>query len=88
MQLSMKKWHCDHRFQREKLPTYENLHEFLAYLGGIASKPRPISTERCSTDLTDLIDIFTVDRLCKVKKKSIISAQTDEAGLRYRARKF
>ena len=28
MRLSMKKWHCDHRFQREKLPRYENLHEF------------------------------------------------------------
>ena len=57
-------------------------------LGGIARKPRPISTERCSTDLTDLIDIFTVDGLYEVKKKSIISAQTDEAGLRYRTRKF
>ena len=60
----------------------------ISYLGGIARKPRLISTEHCSTDLTDLIDTFTVDRPYEVKKKSIISAQTDEAGLRYRARKF
>ena len=59
-----------------------------SFLGGIAGKPRPISTERCSADLTDLIDIFTVDRPYEVKKKSIISAQTDETGLTYRARKF
>ena len=43
-------------------------------LGGIARKPWPISTERCSTDLTDLIDIFPVERPYEVKKKSIISA--------------
>ena len=37
-------------------------------LGGIARKPQPISTERCSTDLTDLIDIFTVDRPYEVRR--------------------
>ena len=65
-----------------------NVGKIFISLGGIARKPRPISTECCSTGLTDLIDIFTVDGLYEVKKKSIISAQTDEAGLRYRARKF
>ena len=57
-------------------------------LGGIARKPRPISTERCSMNVFDMADIFTVDRPHAVKKKSKISAQTHEPVLRYRAPKF
>ena len=38
--------------------------------------------------ISELADIFIVDSSYEVKKKSIISAQTDEAVLRYRARKF
>ena len=39
-------------------------------------------------NISELADIFTVDRPYEVNNKSIISAQTDEAGLRYRVRKL
>jgi len=49
-----------------------------AALRGIALKPRPVPTETCSIDVTDLADIFTVGRPDKVTKKLKILAQTDE----------
>ena len=50
--------------------------------------PQPISTERCSIDLTDLADIFTVDSPHRVRNKLKISAQTDEPFFRYTRYKY
>jgi len=55
----------------------------IIFLGGIARKPRPIPAYRCSIDVTDLADIFTVDRPNQVRKKLKISAQTVEPFWRY-----
>ena len=39
-------------------------------------------------NISDLADIFPVDRPYEIKKKSSISVQTDEAVLRFRAPNF
>jgi hypothetical protein len=54
----------------------------------IARKPRPFPAERCSIDLTDLADFFTVGRPNIVRKKLKISAQMDESFWRYRRYKY
>ena len=57
-------------------------------LGGIAPKPRPITTEPCSMNLTDLADILTIGRRHKVMKNPKVSAQTDVPFPRYESRKY
>jgi hypothetical protein len=61
-----------------------NLYPHVTNLGAIAPKPRPILLERCSIDVSDLADIFTVDRSYEVRKKLKVSAQKDELLWRYR----
>jgi len=65
--------------------TYVEVCEFLR---GIAPKPRPIPADRFAIDVTNLADIFTVDRRNKVRKKLKISAQTDGPFWRYRWWKY
>jgi len=43
--------------------------------------------QRCSTDVTDLADIFTVDSPSQVKEKLKISAQTAKPFWRYERHK-
>jgi hypothetical protein len=54
-----------------------------SYIRGIALKPHPIYPGPCSIDVTDLADIFTVDRANIFRKKPKISAQTDQPVWRY-----
>ena len=56
-------------------------------LGAVARKPRPITAERCSMNVTDVAHIFTVGRPNICKKNLKISAQTDESFSRYNPRK-
>jgi len=49
---------------------------FFEYLGDTASKPRPISADRCAMNVTDWADISTGGNSNRVRKKLKISAQT------------
>jgi len=48
------------------------------YLGAIAGKPRPTPVYRCSMNISNLAETFTINRSNIVRKKLKISAQTDE----------
>lgn len=55
-----------------------NLLKFiLSYLGGIAAKPRPATTDRWSIDLIDLADIFTNNTRISVENNQKVSTETD-----------
>ncbi len=62
----------------DEAPANQESREFNFQLRGIAPKPRPIPAEHCSIDVTNLVDIFTVGRSYKVRKKLKISALKSE----------